>query len=78
MDSAVTQNIEDSTATLPVVISHKEAIYLYGLDIIWTRKRAAQTALSLKPTGVTGFEPTLAYKARGLNWALEQPFFMIS
>ena len=47
VDSAVTQNIEDLTATLPVVISHKEAIYLYGLDIIWTRKRAVRAALFL-------------------------------
>ena len=34
VDSSTTQYVLDLAATLPVVISDTEAIYLYGLDII--------------------------------------------
>ena len=34
MDSATTQYVLDLAATLPVVISDTEAVYLYGLDIL--------------------------------------------
>ena len=34
VDSATTKYVLDLAATLPVVISDTEAVYLYGLDII--------------------------------------------
>ncbi len=34
MDGDTTQHVLDLTASLPVVISDTEAVYLYGLDII--------------------------------------------
>ena len=34
VDSAATQSALDLAATLPVVISDTEAVYLYGLDIL--------------------------------------------
>lgn len=54
MDGVTTNYVFDLAAALPAVISDMELIYLYGLDIIETRRKAAQTALSSHMTGATG------------------------
>jgi hypothetical protein len=57
VDGATSDYVLDLAASLPVVISDTEAIYLYGLDIIAARKKGLPIRLPLNPTAARVSEP---------------------